>query len=116
MRLLLVLALMGAFILGCEGDPSAPIAATPAYPEVAARGTFIQFESYGGDCAACISLIYSDESELLHRRLFYVNYDAGMGFTSDHHDAVTILEPLYPGNRIVITRTGDSAYVISKEE
>lgn len=115
MRLLSVIALMGAFILGCENLSHRPITEGTGYPVVVGKGTYIQFEGLGGNCYQCVTLMYTGEDGLLHRQIFYVNTDNSSD-AGDNDDAITIPEPLYQGNYIVITRTGDSAYAITKEE
>lgn len=110
MRLLCVIALMGAFALGCGPGPSAPVSAVPSYPEVIGRGTFIQLEPVSS-CNACERIVYTDENNVLQRKQFVL-----IGTADVIPDMVTIPEPIFPGNRIVITRTGDSAYTVSKEE
>lgn len=115
MRLLSIIALMGAFILGCVNSSDDPLPEGQTYPVVVARGEFVAFDSRGGDCAACLTLTYvSTEDGTLHRRVFYVNADNYV--TQSEPDMVAVPEMPYPGNHIVITRTGVSAYTVSKEE
>lgn len=112
MRLFVCLVLL--FSLACTTSPSQlPV---PNYPVVVASGTFIQFQPCAVDNYYCQDVLYLNADRQLRHQFFFVGKQdevEGGVYAIDH---VVLPEPIYPYNRITITRTGDHDYVIAKTE
>lgn len=103
-----ILALIAALCLAsCDGNPPA----ADAYPRVVAEGTFVSVVPYG-DSGMYLALAYTDASDHLTEWIFDTAGHGAREFGG--RDVVTIPEPLYPGNRFVLTKTGSHAFTLAK--
>lgn len=97
--------------------PAPPQLSTPAaesYPTVD-HGTFLAFTTDNGQGA--LAVVYTNDAGNLTQQYFqtcYASHDCA-GSTIIR-DVVNIPAPIFPGDRILITRTADAAYAITKEE
>lgn len=83
------------------------------YP-VVTKGTLLSFSTDDG--MGTVAVIYSNE-ERLAQQYFYVCYDEHECPNESNLDVVKMPPPVpVPGDRIVITRTDDRTYTITKEE